>query len=125
MRVLVNEDNEFHRKITKLMLARLGYESDIVPSGHEAIQAISKSNYNLVLMDIKMPEMDGLEATREIRKLDQNSLRIIGFTAYVAPGIREMCIEAGMDDCISKPVRINELADVLKKYAHYPTRSPN
>ena len=117
MRVLVVEDEESHRKLTMLMLAHLGYKSDAVSNGRQAIQAVEHNQYALVLMDIVMPKIDGLEATREIRKLGQNWLKIIGITAYVVLDIREMCLDAGMDDCITKPVRIGDLAEVLKKYA--------
>ena len=115
MRILVTEDNEVHRKIIKLMLNRLGYESDIVPSGREAIEAVKRSHYDLVLMDIVMPEMDGLEAARKIRKLGQNELKIIAITAYVVPEIRAICIEAGMDDYIAKPMKTADLAKTLKR----------
>lgn len=109
MLILLAEDDESHRKVTMLMLARLGYESDAVSNGREAILAVENNQYDLVLMDIVMPEMDGLKATREIRKLGQKGLKIVAITAYVFPGIREMCLEAGMDDCITKPVRIKDL----------------
>ena len=99
------------------MLTRLGYESDIVPNATGAIKAVKHSHSDLVLMDLVMPGMDGLQAAKEIRKLGKNGLRVIGITAYVVPGIREMCLDAGMDDCITKPVRIGELAGVLKKYS--------
>lgn len=114
MRILVADDNESNRKVTMLMLARLGYKQDSVSSGREAIRALSCTHYDLVLMDIVMPEMDGLETAREIRKLGQNGLKIIGITAYVVPGIREMCLNAGMDDCITKPMRIKDLETALK-----------
>lgn len=114
MRILITDDNESNRKVTMLMLARLGYEHDSVSSGREAIHAVSCSHYDLVLMDIVMQEMDGLETSREIRKLGQNGLKIIGITAYVVPGIREICLDAGMDDCITKPMRIKDLETALK-----------
>ena len=125
MRILLADDNESNRKVTMLMLARLGYEYDAVSNGREAIQAVSHSHYDIVLMDIVMPEMDGLETARKIRKLGQKGLKIIGITAYVVPGIREMCLEAGMDDCITKPVRVLELGEVLKKYAQDSQLSTN
>ncbi len=64
-----------------------------------------------------MPNMNGMEATREIRKLSQNGLKIIGLTAYIVPGIKEECLDAGMNDCIAKPLRMSELGEILKKYA--------
>jgi CheY-like chemotaxis protein len=96
------------------MLARLDYKADVVSDGHQAIQAVSQCKYDLVLMDIKMPKMDGFETAREIRKLGQRELKIIGVTAYVFPGVKEMCLDAGMDDCITKPVRIEDLKNALK-----------
>jgi CheY-like chemotaxis protein len=118
IRILVAEDDVSHQKIISLMLARLGYKSDVVSNGYEAIQAVERSQYDLVLMDIVMPKMDGLEATREIRKLSQNGLKIIAITAYVFPGIRDMCIQAGMDECITKPVRIKDLECALKDISY-------
>jgi CheY-like chemotaxis protein len=118
MRILLVEDEASHRKIILLMLARLGYESDAVSNGHEAIQAVKHSQYDLVLMDIVMPKIDGLQTTREIRKLGQKGLKILAITAYVFPGIREMCLDAGMDDYIAKPVRIKDLEHALKNINH-------
>ncbi len=114
--ILLVEDNDSNRKVTMLMLARLGYKCDAVSNGLEAIRAFKLGYYDLVLMDIVMPYMDGLETTREIRKMSQNGLKIIGITAYVASGIKEKCLEAGMDDYIAKPVQKGDLAKVLAKY---------
>ncbi len=116
LHILLAEDEELHRKVIMLMLSRLGYKSDVVSNGYDAIRAIKHDHYDLTLMDLAMPKIDGLQATREIRKMGQNRLKIIGVTAYVFPGIREICLKAGMDDCITKPIKIGELADVLKKY---------
>ncbi|MGA9100312.1 MAG: response regulator [Methanotrichaceae archaeon] len=116
MRILIVEDNASNRKVAMLMLDHLGYEYDAVSNGREAIQAVEHCHYDLVLMDIIMPEIDGLEATQKIRKLNKTGLKIIAITAYVFPGIREMCLDAGMDDYIPKPVKIEDLAEVLKKY---------
>ena len=109
MRILLVDDNESNRKVAMLMLDRLGYEYDAVSNGPEAIQAVGHSRYDIVLMDIVMPGMDGLEVAREMRKIGLNGLKIIGITAYVVPDIREICLEAGMDDCITKPMRIKDL----------------
>jgi CheY-like chemotaxis protein len=100
------------------MLARLRYKSDAVSDGYKAIQAVKEGRYDLVLMDIVMPRIDGFETTREIRKLGQKGLKIIAITAYVFPGIREMCLEAGMDDCITKPLRLKDLELALKDIGH-------
>ena len=115
-RVLLAEDDPTNQRVAMLMLKRLGYFADAVSNGREAIQAIKRRKYDLVLMNIVMPEVDGLEATRQIRKLGYNELKIIAITAYVFPGAKEMCIAAGMDDYIPKPVRINDLANALEKY---------
>ncbi len=113
-RVLLVEDNASSEKVEKTMLERLGYKADAVSSAHEAIKAIEHNHYDLVFMDIVMLEMDGLEAARKIRKINQNGLKIIAITAYAVPGIREMCLEAGMNDCIIKPVRLKDLESALK-----------
>lgn len=117
-RILVVEDNASNRRVVKMMLERLGYKADIASSGLEAIKALKENHYDIVLMDIVMPEMDGLEATREIRKLGQEGLKIIAITAYVVPGIMEMCLKVGMDDCITKPIRIKDLELALERISH-------
>ena len=87
------------------------------PDDQERIfRAIERQDYDLVLMDVKMPEMDGITATQVIRKLrPENAPKIIAITAFALKGDREKCLEAGMDDYISKPVKISDLADVLRK----------
>ncbi len=95
------------------MLKRLGYRADLATNGIEALQALERQPYDIVLMDVKMPEMDGLEASRIIRKLWPEGPKIIAITAYALEGDRERCFEAGMDGYISKPVNILELAEVL------------
>jgi CheY-like chemotaxis protein len=114
LRILITEDEPSHRKIFFMMLDRLGYKSDVASNGYEAIQAVSQCKYDLVFMDIKMPKMDGFQTAREIRKLGQRELKIIAVTAYVFPGVKEMCLDAGMDDCITKPVRIEDLKNALR-----------
>jgi CheY-like chemotaxis protein len=100
------------------MLKRLGYKADFVANGIEALQALERQHYDIVLMDIKMPEMDGLEATRIIRqRWPNNGPRIIALTAYALEGDREKCLAAGMDDYISKPMEIGDLRKVLGKSA--------
>jgi len=121
-RILLAEDDATNQRVAMLMLKRLGYTANAVSNGREAIQAIKHQNYDLVLMNIVMPEIDGLEATRKIRKLGYNRLKIIAITAYVFPGAKEMCIAAGMDDYIPKPVRIDDLANVLEKFQSNTSR---
>lgn len=102
------------------MLERLGYRVDVASDGIEVLEALGHQLYDLVLMNIGMPKMDGIEATREIRRRWKNGLKIIAITAYVLPGIRGKCLEAGMDDYIGKPVKFEELAKVLDKYSRSP-----
>jgi PAS domain S-box-containing protein len=117
MRILVAEDNPSNQRVLVEMLKRLGYRADAVADGREVIQALERQDYDLVLMDIKMPEMDGITATQVIRKLQpENGPKIIAITAFTLGGDREKCLEAGMDDYIAKPVQIGELVEVLKKF---------
>ena len=116
MRILVAEDNPSNQRVLVEMLKRLGYRADAVADGREVIQALERQDYDLVLMDIKMPEMDGITATQVIRKLrPENGPKIIAITAFALEGDREKCLEAGMDDYIAKPVQMRDLAEVLKK----------
>ena len=118
LNILVAEDNPFNQQLLKLMLGKFGYGCDIVGNGVKVIETISRSHYDLILMDIQMPEMGGIEATKTIRDLEKNSsrhIRIIAVTAGAMQGDRQNFLEAGMDDYISKPVRINELVQALLK----------
>ena len=116
MRILVAEDNPSNQRVLVEMLKRLGYRADAVADGREVIQALERQDYDLVLMDIKMPEMDGISAAKVIRKLrPENGPKIVAITAFALEGDREKCIDAGMNDYIAKPVQIRELAEVLKK----------
>jgi CheY-like chemotaxis protein len=117
LRILLVEDNIINQNLALLMLERMGYKSDVANNGNEALQAIRKKTYDAVFMDIQMPEMDGLEATQHIRQdFSLNSQpRIIAMTANALSGDRETCLEAGMDDYISKPVRIEELVNCLNR----------
>jgi CheY-like chemotaxis protein len=114
LRILLAEDDGSHQKLFLLMLARLDHKSDVVSNGYEAIRAVSQCKYDLVFMDVVMPQMDGLQATREIRKLDQKGLKIVAIAACVFPGVMEMCLDAGIDDCIATPVRIEDLKNALR-----------
>lgn len=117
LRILLAEDNISSQKVALQMLRKLGYKADTVANGIEALQALKRQQYDVVLMDVKMPEMDGLEATRIIRQLwPDDGPKVIAITAYAMEGDREKFIEIGMDEYISKPVRIEDLAEVLGKY---------
>ena len=113
--VLIAEDDVINQKVILLMLKKLGHNADVVFNGIEVLQAL-KRHYDVVLMDIGMPKMDGLQATKYIRHHwpVREQPRIIAVTAYALKGNREMCLEAGMDDFISKPVRIEELKSALQ-----------
>ncbi|GEM_PF-3218249 len=116
LRILVAEDNSTNQRLISLLLGRLGYRADMAANGYEVIEALRQKPYDVVLMDVLMPEMDGLEATRVIRAQDiGSSLRIIAMTASTMQGDREKCLEAGMDGYISKPIDIKELVNTLKK----------
>ena len=118
LNILVAEDNSVNQQLQELMLDKFGYGCDVVGNGVEVIEAISRCNYDLILMDIQMPEMGGIEATKMIRNLEKNSsrhIKIIAVTAGAMQGDRQNFLEAGMDDYISKPVRINELVQALLK----------
>ncbi len=100
------------------MLKHLGYYVDVAVNGLEALQALERQSYNFIFMDIQMPEMDGLETTRTIRRWlpDEEQPRIIAVTAFALEYSREMCLEAGMDDYIAKPVKKEDFAEMLAKY---------
>lgn len=113
--VLVVEDNAVNRELAVAMLERLGYRADVVASGAEALGALARTTYDAALMDCHMPGMDGYEATAEIRRGEAGGRHtpIIAMTGSAMPGDRERCIAAGMDDYISKPVQLGELARLL------------
>jgi signal transduction histidine kinase/CheY-like chemotaxis protein len=115
LKILVAEDNLVNQKVALLMLQRLGYGADVVNNGLEALAALQHQEYDLVLMDVQMPKMDGLEATRSIRQngLPERYPRIVAMTANAMRGDREECLQAGMDDYISKPIQMQDLLRIL------------
>jgi two-component system, sensor histidine kinase and response regulator len=125
--VLVTEDNPVNQKVIVLMLRKIGYEADIASNGREALTALGRKAYSVVLMDEHMPEMDGLEATRLIREAQARDqlprFPIIATTADAMPGTRERCLAAGMDDYLTKPVRLNALREMLAR--HTAARAEN
>ena len=115
LRILLAEDNAVNQKLAIRLLQQLGYGADVAGNGLEAIEALERSTYDLVLMDVQMPELDGLEATRRIRaRWPHDGPRIAAMTANAMAGDRELCLAAGMDDYISKPIRPAELEAVLE-----------
>ncbi|HKX30516.1 MAG TPA: two-component regulator propeller domain-containing protein [Blastocatellia bacterium] len=116
LRILLTEDNVINQKVALRVLERFGYRADVAGNGVEAIAAIRRQRYDVVFMDINMPEMDGLEATRRIcAEWPQGRPQIIAMTANALPGDREECLAAGMDQYISKPMRIEEVRAVLEQ----------
>jgi len=117
LRILVAEDNPVNQKWIKKILNKIGYECEIVENGKVVLERVSHDHFDLILMDVQMPEMDGMEATRMIRVCLETQPVIIAMTANVMQGDREECMQSGMNDYISKPVELNELLGMLEKWA--------
>jgi PAS domain S-box-containing protein len=111
LRILLAEDNVINQKVATRILSQMGYRPDVVQNGLEVLSALERQKYDVILMDVQMPEMDGLEATRQVRELWTGTRRpwIIAMTANAMESDRQMCLKAGMDGYISKPVRIEAL----------------
>jgi two-component system sensor histidine kinase/response regulator len=118
--ILLVEDNIVNQKLATRLLEKMGYRSDAVANGREAVKALETVAYDVVLMDVQMPEMDGYETTRVIRdpqsKVQNHEVPIIAMTANAMKGDRERCIKAGMDDYVSKPIKPQKLAQVMKTF---------
>jgi CheY-like chemotaxis protein len=122
LRILLAEDNVVNQKLALRLLSKMGYRADVAANGLEAIEAVERQPYDVILMDLHMPEMDGLEATRKLcarfaaaEWQGRPRPRIVAMTASAMVGDREMCLEAGMDDYVSKPVRVEELVAALNR----------
>ncbi len=120
VRLLLAEDNNVNQKVVLGILGKLGYQIDVVNNGIEAIKALEREHYDLVIMDVQMQEMDGMEATRIIRSLDSgvldHNIPVIALTAHAMQGDRDLCIQAGMSDYVSKPIIPSVLVTTLNKW---------
>jgi signal transduction histidine kinase/DNA-binding response OmpR family regulator len=118
--ILLAEDNAFNQKVAEALITRMGHSVTIAGNGREAIEVYARGSFDIVLMDIQMPEMDGYQATEKIRALQKNPgkrVPIIALTAHAMTGDREKCLAGGMDDYLSKPIRSHELEQVLSRHA--------
>jgi two-component system, sensor histidine kinase SagS len=123
-RILLAEDNQINQLIALGLLRKLGYRADTVVNGLAALEALQSTRYDLILMDCQMPEMDGYDAARSIRRREQSAdqgvngspIHIIAITANAMKGDREKCLAAGMNDYVTKPIRLQELRAVLERW---------
>ncbi|HJR02606.1 MAG TPA: GAF domain-containing protein [Methylomirabilota bacterium] len=117
LRILLAEDNVVNQKLALRLLGQMGYRADLAANGLEAIEAVARQTYDVVLMDVQMPEVDGLEASREINRRwpGERRPRIVAMTANAMQGDRELCAAAGMDDYVAKPIRVDELVGALER----------
>ena len=115
LRILLAEDNAVNQKLAMRLLQQMGYRADLAANGIEAVESVQRQAYDVVLMDVQMPELDGLDATRQICSLMPNGgrPRIVAMTANAMQGDREMCMAAGMDDYLTKPIRVDRLVEAL------------
>jgi len=118
VRILLAEDNLVNQKLAKLMLTKAGYQVEVANNGKEALEKFTASpeDFSMIFMDVQMPEMDGLEATRAIREKGFDTVPIVAMTAHAIKGDKEMCLEAGMDDYISKPIKRQVVFEILEKW---------
>jgi CheY-like chemotaxis protein len=115
LRILLAEDNVVNQKLAMRLLQQMGYRADLASNGIEAVESVQRQTYDVVLMDVQMPELDGLDATRQICAMMESAKRprIVAMTANAMQGDREMCLEAGMDDYLTKPIRVDRLVEAL------------
>ncbi|HYB19359.1 MAG TPA: response regulator, partial [Thermodesulfobacteriota bacterium] len=128
VRILLAEDNIINQKVALRHLERIGYRADAVANGKEVLSALERIPYDLIFMDVQMPEMDGFEATAIIRRKERETgghIPIIAMTAHAMKGDRERCLEAGMDDYVSKPIQPSSLIEVIARWMdHEEVRKP-
>jgi len=117
LRILLAEDNAVNQKLALRILQQMGYRADLAGNGIEAVECVQRQRYDVVLMDVQMPELDGLDATRRIVALmpPEQRPRIVAMTANAMQGDREACLAAGMDDYVTKPIRVDQLVEALMR----------
>jgi len=129
LRILLCDDNEINQKVATRILQQLGYQPDLAADGREALDALDRKRYDLVFMDVMMPEMDGLEATRTIRERQKDGMAypnyqariiIVAMTAHALQSDRERCLAAGMDDYLAKPIRPKDLRNIIERWGENP-----
>jgi signal transduction histidine kinase/CheY-like chemotaxis protein len=113
LRILLAEDNVVNQKLALRLLSQMGYRADVASNGIEAVESVGRQTYDVVLMDVQMPEMDGMEASRRIVAAVGERPRIVAMTANAMQGDREACLAAGMDDYVTKPIRVDALVEAL------------
>jgi CheY-like chemotaxis protein len=117
IKILVAEDNAVNQTLIIMVMKKLGFVPDLAPNGVKALEALVAKPYDIILMDVQMPEMDGIEATRIIRQQSYHQPVIIAVTANAMQDDKEACMQAGMDDYISKPIELEKLMTLLEKWA--------
>jgi CheY-like chemotaxis protein len=118
LRILVAEDNKVNQMVTMRMLQKMGCQADLACDGASAIRRVETNSYDLVLMDLGMPEVDGMEATRRIRRMHgpQSCIPVVALTASASTEVRSRCLEAGMNDYLSKPMEVQALRRALARW---------
>ncbi len=126
LRILLVDDSGINQRVALRILKKMGYVADVAGNGLEVLDALERQHYDLILMDVQMPEMDGLEATRRIvKKLGRQRPVIIAMTANVMQGDKEKCLDAGMDDYISKPIRPQKVQSALEHWGEKASHPSN
>jgi CheY-like chemotaxis protein len=115
-RILLAEDNRVNQKVAMGLLRNLGFTATVAGDGYQVLKVLENEKFDLIFMDCQMPEMDGFECTRQIRKLPISQPRIVAMTANALPGDREKCLESGMDDYMTKPLRPDTLQQMINRW---------
>lgn len=121
LKILIAEDDMINQKLIENILRRLGYHTDTVSNGIQALESLKKNDYNVILMDVRMPEMGGFETTQAIRRMIIEQPFIIAMTANAMPSDREECLNIGMNDYVAKPMKMAEIIKTLTNAATYIT----